>query len=89
MSKLAAAVRTLQAGLPVASSSAQTTSSLPRLLIPKIRPPATEGAELPVPNPGVFQSSGGPPAGHCFSSPVSRDTPVRSGPRNCGHSTST
>jgi hypothetical protein len=32
------------------------------------------------------QSSGGPPGGHCLSSPDSRDNPVRSGPRHCGQS---
>jgi hypothetical protein len=29
---------------------------------------------------------GGPPAGHDFARPVSLETPVRSGPRHCGHS---
>jgi hypothetical protein len=32
------------------------------------------------------QTFGGPPAGHDFASPVSLETPVRSGPRHCGHS---
>jgi hypothetical protein len=31
-------------------------------------------------------SSFGPPAGHCFSRPVSRDIPSRCGPRHCGQS---
>src|SRR2546426_8069464 len=29
---------------------------------------------------------GGPPEGHDFARPVSLETPVRSGPRHCGHS---
>src|SRR6185369_3673687 len=32
------------------------------------------------------QSNFGPSFGHCLSRPVSREIPLRSGPRHCGHS---
>src|SRR6185295_16155329 len=32
------------------------------------------------------QSSFGPSAGHCLRRPLSRDIPLRSGPRHCGQS---
>src|SRR5262249_61313351 len=42
----------------------------------------------PWPRRGVYiaQSRRGPGPGHCLSSPVSFDTPLRSGPRHCGQS---
>src|ERR1051325_9447711 len=43
-----------------------------------------ENHEKPLPAPVAFQTSGGPSAGHCLSSPVSFETPSRFGPRHCG-----
>jgi hypothetical protein len=43
----------------------------------------------PVPSPVAVQMSRGPPAGHSFSSPVSLDMRVLSGPYHCGQSTAT
>jgi hypothetical protein len=50
----------------------------------KIFPPATATDGTPSPSPLAFHSSGGPPSGHSFRSPVSVETFVRSGPRHCG-----
>jgi hypothetical protein len=38
--------------------------------------------EKPVPMPVAFQATAGPPAGHCFRSPVSADWASRRAPRN-------
>src|ERR1044071_2400804 len=51
-----------------------------------MRPFATEGDVYPSPSPVAFQASFGPSAGQDFSRPVSRETPVRSGPRHGGQS---
>src|SRR2546425_9086465 len=40
----------------------------------------------PAPRLEIDQTSGGPEAGHCCSSPDSFDRPLRSGPRHCGQS---
>ena len=72
--------RETHSSLPSASFSAQTTSSEPRLLMPKSLPPATDGALSPPPNPLTFHASGGPSLGHFFSRPVSFETELRSGP---------
>src|SRR5262249_40572905 len=58
----------------------------PRLLMPKIRPAATEGALSPPPSPLIFQASGGPSLGHSLSRPCSLEMAFRSGPCHCGQS---
>src|SRR6185436_8836381 len=42
----------------------------------------------PSPRFAIDQVTAGPFSGHCLSSPVSLDRPLRSGPRHCGHSAS-
>src|ERR1044072_5943501 len=54
-----------------------------------MRAPATKGVEYPSPRSFTCQSNFGPSAGHCLSSPLSFDTPLRSGPRHCGQSAAT
>ena len=51
--------------MPSASDRHHTTSSSPRLLMPKTLPRATDGALSPPPSPFAFQASGGPSLGHC------------------------
>ena len=63
-----------------------TTLSRPRIPCTKTRLPATATDPYPAPISAADQTSAGPVFGHCFSRPVSRDTPDRSGPRHCGHS---
>src|SRR5690242_10296490 len=41
---------------------------------------------MPAPIVLIFHASGGPPADHCFSNPVSPDFPSRPTPPNCGQS---
>ena len=50
-------------------------------------PFATVAEEKPWPSPVAVQATYGPHAGHCFSSPVSGNTPSPAGPRNRGQST--
>src|SRR5438132_6066898 len=54
--------------------------------MPKMRPPATEGVLKPAPSFFAVQASGGPSVGHSWSSPVSREIALRSGPCHCGQS---
>src|SRR6185369_9020878 len=82
----AGAIRTAQISLPSFSERAQTNSSLPRWLIPYIRPAAMDGVLSPPPSPLIFQARGGPFFGHCLRRPVSLECAVRSGPCHCGQS---
>src|SRR5579864_5923099 len=83
---LQAEILVAHSSLPLASSSAQTNSSLPRSLMPKMRPPATEGVLYPPPRLLISQASGGPPLGQSFRRPVSLLISSRCGPRHCGQS---
>src|ERR1044072_1337546 len=51
-----------------------------------MRAPTTTGVEWPSPRSFTCHNSFVPPAGHCFSNPVSFETPLRFGPRHCGQS---
>src|ERR1051326_3594996 len=82
----AAPRRETQSSLPSFSDKAQTISSPPRLLMPKIWPLAMDGALSPPPSPFIFQASGGPSLGPSFSRPVSFEMLLRSDPCHCGQS---
>src|SRR5689334_17850163 len=72
--------------LPLASDRHQTTWLVSRLLMPYIRPAATDGALYPPPRPLIFHARGGPSLGHSLSRPVSFETASRFGPCHCGQS---
>src|SRR6185503_13172414 len=67
-------------------SNAMMNSRSPRNPIVYRRPLEIEKEEYPPPAPEAFQTSGGPPSGHCFRRPVSFEMPSRFAPRHCGHS---
>src|SRR5207248_3126126 len=68
------------------SLTAQTPSLPSRLPMPNTLPPATDGVPYPVPRPLAVQTSGGPPVGQSWSSPVSVQTSSLFGPRHRGQS---
>jgi hypothetical protein len=52
----------------------------------KMRSPRIAIEPKPSPRFDIDQLCRGPDDGHCLRSPVSFDTPLRSGPRHCGQS---
>src|SRR5262249_61227726 len=50
-------------------------------LVKTTLPPA-QTLEKPAPTPAAFHARGGPPPGHCLSSPLSGEWALRLGPRN-------
>src|SRR5262249_60362289 len=52
----------------------------------QMRSPLIAGEPSPSPRLAIDHARCGPDAGHCLISPVSLDTPLRSGPRHCGQS---
>ncbi len=75
-----------QSGLPSARFNATTKHSSPLSPIENTLSPEVAMLEYPPPSPVAFQSSFGPPAGHCLSRPVSAERPSRFGPRHWGQS---
>src|SRR5262245_4380961 len=70
------------------SARLRLVTTLCRLRIPctQMRSPFTATDPYPAPSIEADHASVGPDRGHCLSSPVSFDTPLRSGPRHCGQS---
>src|SRR5262245_56492108 len=73
-------------GLPSARFRLETTLWLLRMPCTQTRSPCTAIEPYPAPSIAADHATVGPDFGHCASSPVSFEMPLRSGPRHCGQS---